>query len=160
MAKIHWKQWLIVGVFSLSTVGCGALKPKPEQPPVKAAFLTLDDAVVQIHQAIATLYAQKNKVGMVAAKATVTFKLTTGETQQGAKRTIGITLPSGLGANYAQEGGNSATQGAENTITLEFDNPVLAGKDTILGQHSTQVKPEDNITKWISEQLDGNYGVH
>lgn len=150
---------LVLAVASFGAVGCAPMQPKPTASPSEARSIPLNDAVADVQAAIANMYSKERKAGIIASKATVTLKLTAVEDTADHKWTVGVTLPSGAGLSGSREGGNTSSNTFENTVQIEFSNPVLADKDSVLGQRAATMKPTDSLSAWMEKQLGPVYGI-
>lgn len=88
----------------------------------------LDDAIAQLRTSLnnARQYCEKNggecKSNLLVSSGEVTLALS-----QSSTGTIGVSIPVGTSTFSA---GSSNTKGSVNTITLKFENPLFASKDS------------------------------
>jgi hypothetical protein len=114
----------------------GACCVTPSKPAAiqTARFIPLSEAIMQVQNAVAESRKSPpdRKIGVLVSKVTISLKISASDTEGGTTgATIGIVLPPvSVGGTVTET--STKLDSSENTITLEFSSPFLAGKDTIL----------------------------
>lgn len=160
MTNFNRRIFIVVTMAAFGASGCAPIQTKQDPTPIAAPaaptpdqLVSLEDAVKEVQKAIIKAYGSKDKAGMIASKATVTLKLGAVLNEQKTKWTVGVKLPTGAGLDLSKEGGNSSNGSLENTLQIEFQNPVLADKDSVLGAFAGKNAPKLGLNEWILDQL-------
>lgn len=137
-------RYLALGMASVFLNAC-CVTPQKLAVAQASGFMELSTAIEQVQNAVAAsrLVAPDKKVGVVVSKVTVSLKLASSNTDStGQAETIGIVLPPvSLGGSVTET--SASANSSENTITLEFSNPMLLPeKDTLLGAILTNDDPQ------------------
>lgn len=122
-------------VVLLTTAGCCLNPPKDSGPPAVQRVIPLATAIKQVQDAVfeARQAAPDRKVGVVASKVTINFKIAAVDSTATTENlTLGVAL-GGVTVGGGTSTTSGKTDGAESSITLELSNPLLAASDTIIG---------------------------
>jgi hypothetical protein len=105
--------------------------------------ISLEKAVEQIQETLKKARSKDaaDKMGLLPAKATVTFVMAADEsTSSTTGATIGVALPMGLTVGATNSDAITSKENHSNTIVLEFNNALLAPLESVLGQIGHEAK--------------------
>jgi hypothetical protein len=131
----------IGGALALLVSACSTSGTRPD--PIPAKVISLDEAIHQVQASIskARQAPPAEKAGLLPSKATVTFVMAAeaGQDNQNSAK-IGVALPVGLSFEAGGQSTETSKASTSNTIVIEFENPLLAPGDSILGKVAEEGK--------------------
>ena len=119
-------------------------------------MLTLEDAIAQVQTAIANARESNKKMDMMLGKVSIVLNVASvTSTKDGGSATIGVELsPVTIGSSRSRENLESVTSG--NTITLEFNNPLLAAENTVIGKAAKSVDSMKSLKAFLAALSEAN----